>query len=55
MENNSQIPQHAIDTLARMFLPKILAYYETEEGQSAFEEWKRQRDTTNEVGEAVEP
>ncbi|MCL2487168.1 MAG: hypothetical protein FWE80_00620 [Oscillospiraceae bacterium] len=55
MKDATQIPQHEIDALARLFLPKIVAYYETEEGQRSFEEWKRQRDTTNKVGDTVEP
>ena len=31
--NNSDIPQHAIEIVARCFLPDILAYHESEEGQ----------------------
>lgn len=42
--NNSEIPQHAIETIARCILPDILAFYESEEGQREFEEWKRQRE-----------
>ncbi len=34
--NNSDIPQHAIETIARCILPDILAYYESEEGQQEF-------------------
>ena len=37
--NNSGIPQHAIETIARCILPDILAYYESEEGQREFREW----------------
>ncbi len=37
--NNSDIPQHAIETIARCILPDILAYYESEKGQQAFREW----------------
>ncbi len=37
--NNSDIPQHAIETIARCILPDILAYYESEEGQRDFREW----------------
>lgn len=38
------IPQHEIDTLAKTFLPEIIAFFETEEGRKEFEEWKRQRE-----------
>jgi len=42
--NHSGIPQHEIETIARILLPDILAYYESEEGQREFAEWKAQRD-----------
>ena len=42
--NHSGIPEHAIEAVARVLLPDILAYYESEEGQRAFAEWKEQRD-----------
>jgi len=38
--NNSDIPQHIIESIARCILPDIIAYYETEEGQRQFQEWK---------------
>ena len=38
--NNSCIPQHIIESIARCILPDIIAYYETEEGQRQFHEWK---------------
>ncbi len=38
--NNSDIPQHAIESIARCILPDILAYYESEEGQMEFAKWK---------------
>ena len=38
--NNSGIPQHIIESIARCILPDIIAYYETEEGQQQFQEWK---------------
>ncbi len=43
--NNSGIPQHEIETIARILLPDILAFYESEEGQREFAEWKMQQDT----------
>ena len=44
--NHSGIPQHEIENIARILLPDILAFYESEEGQREFAEWKAQRDTT---------
>ena len=41
--NNSDIPQHAIETIARCIFPDILAFYESEEGQREFAEWKRKQ------------
>ena len=38
-ENGTQVPDHVIESLARCLLPKIQAYFETEEGQLAFREW----------------
>ena len=42
--NNSGIPQHEIEHIARCILPDILAYYESEEGQREFREWLAQRE-----------
>ena len=42
--NNSGIPQHEIENIARILLPDILAFYESEEGQREFAEWKAARD-----------
>ena len=41
--NNSGIPQHEIERIARCILPDILAYYESEEGQLELREWQAQR------------
>lgn len=38
--NNTDIPQHKIEAIARCLLPDILAFYESEEGQREFSEWK---------------
>ncbi len=35
------IPDYVIDDIARCLLPKIQAYFESPEGQAAFNEWKR--------------
>ena len=42
--NNTAIPQHQIEAIARCILPDILAFYESEEGQREFAEWKKQRE-----------
>lgn len=41
--NNTNIPQHQIEAIARCIMPDILAFYESEEGQREFAEWKKQR------------
>ena len=42
--NNTDIPQHQIEAIARCILPDILAFYESEEGQREFSEWKKQKE-----------
>ena len=42
--NNTNIPQHQIEAIARCILPDILAFYESEEGQREFAEWKKRRE-----------
>ena len=42
--NNSSIPQHEIEYIAQCILPDIIAFYESEEGQRDFQEWKAQRE-----------
>ena len=49
--NNSGIPQHEIETIARILLPDILAFYESEEGQREFAEWKKQREAERQEAE----
>lgn len=54
--NNSGIPQHAIESIARCILPDIMAFYESEERQREFQEWKAQREaeqTEGKEGEAA--
>ena len=48
--NNSGIPQHIIESIARCILPDIIAYYETEEGQREFREWKTKHDAEQTEG-----
>ena len=49
--NNSGIPQYAIETVARCLLPDIIAYFESEEGQQEFAEWKRQQEEKRDTDE----
>ena len=39
------IPLHEVEALARVLLPEIQKFFESEEGQREFAEWKAQRDT----------
>ena len=36
-----QIPEHIRKEIARCLLPDIIAYFESEQGQGEFEEWKK--------------
>ena len=42
----SEIPKHEIDTLAKIFLPEIVAFFDTEDGKKEFVEWKQQKENT---------
>ena len=42
--NDTNIPQYQIEAIARCIVPDILAFYESEEGQWEFAEWKAQRE-----------
>ena len=37
------IPYHEAEALARVLLPEIQAFFESEEGQREFTEWKAQQ------------
>ena len=37
------IPENAIEALARVLLPEIEKFYNTEEGRGAFEKWKSEK------------
>ena len=50
--NNTDIPQHKIEAIARGIMPDILAFYESEEGQREFAEWKKQREAEGQEGKA---
>ncbi len=38
--NVNQIPQHEIDALARCLLPELIAFYDSDDWQKEFEQWK---------------
>jgi len=44
------VPQHAVESLARCFLPGIRAFFESEEGKREYEEWQRQREEQAKTG-----
>ena len=37
------ISYHEVEALARVLLPEMQAFFESEEGQREFAEWKKQR------------
>lgn len=41
--NNSDLPDHEIEAIARCFYPDILGFYQSEEGQREFAEWQRKK------------
>jgi hypothetical protein len=49
--NNTTIPQHQIEAIARCILPDILAFYESEEGQREFADWQVQKKDPREAWE----
>ena len=42
--NNTNIPQHTIESIARRLLPDIMVCYQSEEGQREFAEWKAEQE-----------
>ena len=52
ISNNTEIPQPQIEMIARCILPDILAFYESEEGQHEFAEWKKQQEREREEAAA---
>ena len=42
--NKTNIPEYEIEKIARCLLPDILTFYNSEEGQREFEEWKRENE-----------
>lgn len=46
-EDLLEIPQQAIDSFARMLLPKLQLFFESDEGKLEFEQWKAQQAKLN--------
>ena len=44
-DHGTGIPHHEVEALARILLPQIQAFFESEEGQKEFAEWKEQYKT----------
>ena len=49
------IPKHEVEGLARCFLPKIQAFFESEEGQKEFAEWKAKQEQLKVEGSKPKP
>lgn len=47
--HKSDIPKHELEKLASCFLPDVIAFFETEEGNREYEEWKRQGEKENQA------
>ena len=42
-DHGTGIPVHEVNALVRILFPKIQAFFESEEGQREFAEWKAQQ------------
>lgn len=42
--NRTNIPQYQVEAIARCLLPDILAFFESEEGQREFAQWKKEQE-----------
>ena len=42
-DHGTGIPRHEIEALARVLLPEIQKFFESEDGKREFEEWKREQ------------
>ena len=40
----SYVPKHEIEAIVRTFFPAVAAFFETEEGNREFEEWKAKKE-----------
>jgi len=45
LENKTEpIPQSAVESLARVLLPQIQAFFESKQGKQALEKWREERE-----------
>ena len=42
-DHGTGIPHHEVEALARVLLPEIQKFFESEEGQKEFQEWKKRQ------------
>ena len=49
-ETKSGIPKHELEAIVRTFLPDIIAFYESEEGQRQFREWEQEQNQMKRQG-----
>ena len=49
-EYDIELPQSIIDSFARFLVPELRKFYESDEGQKEFEEWKSQQAILEENG-----
>ena len=47
VKKSDAIPDDALEALARCLYPAILSYFESDEGQREFDEWKSRRNAEN--------
>ena len=43
-DHGTGIPLHEVEALARVLLPEIQRFFESEEGQKEFRKWKERQD-----------
>ena len=48
------VPQQELERFARFLLPKIQAFYQSEEGQRLFEEWKNRKNAEEKMRKSKE-
>lgn len=47
--NDQEIPQYIIDSFARLLLPEIQKFYESDEGKAYFEKWKAEQENADQI------
>lgn len=47
----SEIPDYEVEAIARRIYPTLLAFYDSPEGQAAFEKWKQEQTGKLDEGE----